>query len=77
MTSEQDRRNGNIGWAMGARHGVITTEGKPVEALLDDLVARTPEVIDQIRRKLPEGFPQPLANSILQGLEQASQRLRA
>jgi serine/threonine-protein kinase HipA len=63
--------------AVGARHGVVTADGQTAEALLDDLVARTLEVIPQVRRKLPEGFPTPLANSILQGLEQASQRLCA
>lgn len=63
--------------AMGVRHGVVTAGGRPVEALLDDLVARTPEVIARVRQALPEGFPQALASSVLQGLEQASLRLRA
>lgn len=63
--------------AVGTRHGVVTENGQPVDKLLDDLIARTPEVIHQVRRKLPEGFPMPLANSLLQGLEQASQRLCA
>ncbi len=63
--------------AVGARHGVVTADGQAVEALLDDLVARTPEVIEKVTGKMPEGFPLPLANSILQGLAQASLRLRA
>lgn len=63
--------------AVGARHGVVTANGQPVKDLLDDLVARTPEVINQVRCKLPEGFPLPLANSFLQGLEHASERLRS
>ena len=63
--------------AVGTRHGVVTENGQTVDKLLDDLVARAPEVIHQVRRKLPEGFSMPLANSILQGLEQASQRLCA
>lgn len=62
--------------ALGGRHGVVTLDGQPAEALLDDLVARTPEAIDEVRRKLPEGFPMPLAASILQGLAHASQRLQ-
>lgn len=61
--------------AVGTRHGVVTASGQPVEALLDDLIARTPEVIDQVRRKLPEGFPLALTNSILQGLTTAAQQL--
>ena len=63
--------------AVGTRHGVVTLDGQPADALLDDLAARTPEVIARVRPVLPEGFPQALANSILQGLELASQRLRA
>ncbi len=63
--------------AVGARHGVVTANGQPVEDLLDDLVARTPEVIDQVRRELPDEFPKALANSILEGLTLAKERLRA
>lgn len=63
--------------AEGARHGVVTADGQSVETLLDDLVARTPEVIDQVRRSLPEGFPLQVSNSILLGLARASERLRA
>ncbi|MBI2732117.1 MAG: type II toxin-antitoxin system HipA family toxin [Aquabacterium sp.] len=63
--------------ALGTRHGVVTADGQPVEALLDDLVARTPAVIDQVRRRLPAGYPQTLADSILLGLARASERLGA
>lgn len=63
--------------AVGARHGVVTENGQPVDKLVDDLVARTPEVIDRVRRQLPDEFPKALANGILQGVEQASQRLYA
>jgi serine/threonine-protein kinase HipA len=55
--------------AVGARHGVVTEHGQPVDQLLDDLAAHTPEVIHHVRHKLPEGFPMPLAHSILQGLD--------
>lgn len=61
--------------AMGTRHGVITADGQAVEALLDDLVARTPAVIHEVRRQLPAGFPRHLADSILLGLADASERL--
>jgi serine/threonine-protein kinase HipA len=72
--SEIQRRH----WvALGSRHGVVTADGRPAEALLDDLVTRTPEVITRIQGELPEGFPQALANSILDGLAQASKQLRA
>ncbi|HET6788261.1 MAG TPA: hypothetical protein VFW84_01370 [Aquabacterium sp.] len=61
----------------GTRHGVVTVDGQAVEALLDDLVARTPEVIAQVTRQLPDGFPPALADSVFQGLVRASERLRA
>ena len=63
--------------AVGARHGVVTENGQPVDKLLDDLVARTPEVIHQVRRKLPEGYPLNLADRILEGLAQTAARLQA
>jgi hypothetical protein len=45
--------------------------------LLDELVDRTPSVIDQVRRHLPEGFPLTVADRILDGLAQAAAQLRA
>nr|CUV47239.1 conserved protein of unknown function [Ralstonia solanacearum] len=44
---------------------------------MDSLVARTPEVVRTVRAALPEGFPQPLADRILQGLRSAADRLAA
>ena len=63
--------------ALGMRHGVVTATGQPVDALLDELVDRTPSVIDQVRRHLPEGFPLTVADRILDGLAQAAAQLRA
>ncbi len=63
--------------AVGTRHGVVTADGQPVDKLLDDLIARTPEVIHQVKRKLPEGFPKALAHSILGGLTRATEKLRS
>ncbi len=62
--------------ALGARHGVVSKDGQPAASLLDALTARTPEVIDLVRRTLPEWFPQHLAARIFQGLQEASDRLR-
>jgi serine/threonine-protein kinase HipA len=62
--------------ALGMRHGVVTATGQPVDALLDELVDRTPSVIDDVKRCLPGGFPQPLADSILEGVARAAQQLR-
>ena len=61
--------------AVGTRHGVVTAEGQPVDVLLDELVARTPGVINDVRRGLPCGFHPPVVDSILAGVAGAAQRL--
>lgn len=63
--------------ALGTRHGVLTEDGRPVDALIDGLVARTPDVIQAVRAQLPEDFPAPIADSILGGLQSAANRLAA
>jgi len=63
------------GLALGRRRGVVTDDGRPVEVLLDDVVARTPQVAAAARARLPEGFPTGVADGILDGLEDAARRL--
>ena len=63
--------------AVGARHGVIAEDGRPAASVVDDLVARTPEVVTAVRQLLPQDFPLPLADSILGGLQDAANRLAA
>ena len=60
----------------GRRYGIIVNEGKGA-AVLDDLIARTPDVVKAVRASLPAGFPLTLAESILGGLERAARRLAA
>lgn len=62
---------------LGTRYGVITAQGKPAQAALDDLVARTPGVLEQVRAQLPPGFPAEVANSVMAGLQSAAARLAA
>lgn len=45
------------------------------EALVANLVARTPEVIATAWQELPSGFPKPLADAILAGLRSSAERL--
>lgn len=45
------------------------------EPLLQDLIRRTPEVIDQVQRKLPAGFSQQAADKVLGGLQSAARAL--
>lgn len=60
---------------LGARHGIVAGDGREVAFILDDLAARTPRVIDAVRAKLPKDFPQQVADSILDGLQNAAHRL--
>lgn len=60
---------------LGMRHGVVTADGRPATAVIDDLVARTPEALAMVRAQLPQGFPADLADSILDGVQGAADRL--
>jgi serine/threonine-protein kinase HipA len=61
--------------ALGARHGVVTDDGRQIQFLIDDVVARTPLVIATVREMLPSGFPLPMADCIFDGLQNAADRL--
>jgi len=61
--------------AIGTEHGVVTTDGRGTEAILDEIVARTPEVVSTVRALLPPGFPAHVADSILNGLQVAANQL--
>jgi serine/threonine-protein kinase HipA len=63
--------------ALGTRHGVTTADGRPVAALIDDWVARTPRVVETVRALLPPRFPKRVAASILGGLLEAARQLAA
>jgi serine/threonine-protein kinase HipA len=60
---------------LGARHGVVTGDGRPVRALIDDVVTRTPGAIAAVRDNIPTGFPMSVADSILHGLQNAADQL--
>lgn len=62
---------------LGTRHGVVTADGRPAQAVIDDLVARTPEVLAHVREQMPHGFPAEVADSILDGVKGAAARLAA
>ena len=62
---------------LGTRHGVVTADGRPAQAVVDDLVARTPEALAVVRARLPHGFPAEVADSILGGVQDAAARLAA
>jgi serine/threonine-protein kinase HipA len=62
------------------RHLIRTSRrmglGAEAEALVADLVARTPEVIATVQQELPSSFPEPLAASILAGLQASAEQLQ-
>lgn len=61
--------------ALGERHGVITPDGRDAAFVIDDLAARTPDVIQNVRARLPPDFPEELAASILDGLQASANSL--
>lgn len=62
---------------LGTRHGVVTADGRPARAVVDDLVARPPEALARVRALLPHGFPADLVDTILDGVQGAAARLAA
>jgi len=60
---------------VGEQFGVMMSDGRGVEGVIDDLVLRTSEVVQIVRAKLPPGFPEALAESIFGGLQSAADRL--
>ena len=47
------------------------------EPIITDILARTPAVMAEVGAKLPEGFSQRVADSVLGGLEEAMRKLQA
>ena len=50
---------------------------RDAEALIEDLLARTPKVLESLAGRLPRGFPGKVAAPILEGLQRAARRLEA
>ena len=61
--------------ALGTRHGVLDEAARGAEYLIDDIAARTPEVIANVRSQLPKGFPATLADAVFDGMQAAAERL--
>ncbi|HBM7754810.1 TPA: type II toxin-antitoxin system HipA family toxin [Escherichia coli] len=58
------------------RHGEITGLSKQqTEAMIEEIIARTPGVIERVSGLLPDQFPQQLAESIFDGMRQQCRRL--
>jgi serine/threonine-protein kinase HipA len=63
-----------------ARHWIETARRcgiADMRAILADLVARTPAVIDRVEAAIPKGFPAPIADTIFAGVRASSDRLQS
>lgn len=61
--------------ALGERHGVLTPDGRSARHVVEDLAQRTPQVVQAVREQLPQDFPEPLADCILDGMLGEAERL--
>ena len=61
--------------ALGKRYGILDDDGRTVEALIEAVAARTPQVVAGIDSMLPAGFPASVSEPILRGLEFSAGRL--
>ena len=66
---------------IGRRHFEATARscglGKGMDAIIDDVVERTPSVIDEVGGRLPRGFPMRVFETISKGVRDAARQLRA
>lgn len=62
---------------VGKEYGIVGLEGQPVDAILDDLANRTRNLVNTVKAKLPENFPQTVSEPIFDGLAAAADRLVA
>jgi hypothetical protein len=48
-----------------------------MRSVIEDVIARTPDVIQQVRKLIPSAFPGEIADSILQGISARAEQLAA
>jgi serine/threonine-protein kinase HipA len=60
---------------LGTRHGIITTDGRSAQFVIDDLARRTQQVVSAVSEQLPKDFPERVADAVLGGMQSASERL--
>ncbi|CAM3913977.1 type II toxin-antitoxin system HipA family toxin [Roseateles saccharophilus] len=61
--------------ALGARHGILTLDGRDAARLIAETVDQVPEVIATVCAQLPQAFDAQLANAIFSGMQEAADRL--
>ena len=63
-----------------ARHWIETARRcgiADMEAIIADLVSRTPAVIERVQSLIPKGFPAQIADTIFNGVRASSERLQS
>lgn len=60
---------------VGLEYGIVSLDGQTVDAVLDDLASRTPEVLNNVKAKLPDSFPASVSEPIFDGLLACADRL--
>ena len=51
--------------------------GETAEAIIAEVLAATPQVVESVQKQTPKGFPQRVLDAILKGLLDSAKRLRA
>jgi serine/threonine-protein kinase HipA len=81
MAMAVEGKNRHYRWdEIRARHWIETGRRCGIgdmEAIIADLVARTPAVIERVGAALPKGFPARIADTILAGVRASSERLQS
>jgi serine/threonine-protein kinase HipA len=81
MAMAVEGKNRHYHWGeIRARHWIEMARRSGVadmKAIIADLVARTPAVIDRVGAALPKGFPARIADTILDGLGASAKRLQS
>jgi serine/threonine-protein kinase HipA len=79
MAMAVEGKNRHYHWhGIHARHWIETAKRHGLEdmqMIMTDLVARTPEVIQQVQNLLPAGFPAPIADTVLAGIRARADQL--
>ena len=80
MAMAMDGKNRHYVWDdIRNRHWIETAKGCGISGMsetLVDVVERTPAVIETVRTMIPVGFPAPIADAILDGLQASAERLK-
>lgn len=61
---------------VGRQFGIVGLDGQPVDAILDDLANRAPDVVHAVSAKLPENFPRSVSEPIFEGIFAAANQLK-